>query len=152
MIRNEKELTRLIIKRKRQLMEANVPVDILVNGYLAAQLKNGETKEVHVYTHDIILLEARLMMNKTEAFTISEEERGRNIYEVSHVISNPMYIVGILLAIVSTIMVLTTGHPGYMVIVAPPAALFAYLKFVKKSRYLRISPRAKGPVFQHSEN
>ncbi len=152
MIKEENKLTHLTIKRKRQLMEANIPIDILVNGFLAGQLKSGETKTIKVYTHGVISLEARLMMNKTKALMVSEEERENSIYEISHVISNVVYLIGIALAIVSTILVLTTGHPGYMVLVTPPAALFAYFKFLKKDRYLRIAQRAQRPSFQYSKN
>ncbi len=153
MFKSQSDPTKLTLSRKRQFMEANVPVDILVNGYLACQLKNGETKTINVYTHDIILLQADLMRNKTPVTEVNETDRAQNVYEVSHVISNPVYIAGVVLAIVSTILIFTTGHPAYMGLVAPPAALLLYFKFIKKDRYLKISKlRKQDSLYQPSEN
>src|SRR5690625_3635961 len=139
MFANHSEPTRLTLYRKRQFMEANIPVNILVNGFLACQLKNGETKTINVYTHDIILLQADLMNNKTQAIEVNEEERAENLFKISHVISNPVYIIGVLLAILSTVLIFSTGHIAFMALASPPAFLFLYFKFIKKDRYLSIS-------------
>lgn len=153
MFQQQSDLTRLTLSRKRQFMEANIPIDILVNGFLACQLKNGETQTIHVYTNDTILLQADLMRNKTKAMEVDENDRADFVYEVSHVISNPVYIAGVALAVISTILIFATGHIAYMALVSPPAAMLLYFKFIKKDRYLKISKmRKQESQYQPSEN
>ena len=139
MFENQTPSTQLTLRRKRQFMEANMPVDILVNGHLACQLKNGETQTVNIYTTDPIQLQADLMRSKTGATAVSAAERAQYIYEISHVISNPVYCIGVLLAIASSVLIITTGHLAWMALVAPPAGMLLYFKFIRRERYLRIN-------------
>ncbi|HLR37262.1 MAG TPA: hypothetical protein VK084_04395 [Chitinophagaceae bacterium] len=153
MLNDHSEATKLTLSRKKQYMEANEPVNILVNGYLACQLKSGESKTINVFTHDSIMIQASLMRNKTPALEIDDIERDENSVQVSHIISNPIYFAGVALAILSTILIFSTGHVAYMTLVTPPAAIFLYFKFIKKDKYLKISKIKKQKTYyQPSEN
>lgn len=153
MFQKESDTTQLTLSRKRQFMEANIPIDILVNGYLACQLKNGETKTINIFTHETVLLQADMMRNKTKATEVMETDREAHIYEISHIISNPVYIIGVALAIVSTLLIFTTGHVAYMALVTPPAAMLLYFKFIRKDCYLKISKiRKQEDLYQPTAN
>ncbi len=153
MLLNRSEETQLTLSRKKQFMEGHEPINILVNGYLACQLKNGETTTIEIFTHDTIMLQAELMRNKTIAIQVDEVERDENIFEVSHVISNIIYFIGVALAILSTILIFSTGHVAYMALVTPPAAFLLYFKFIKKDKYLRLTKIKKQKMQnQPSEN
>lgn len=132
------QITTLTLNRRKQMMEAGIPINIYVNGYLAYQLKNGESKTIKIFTGDEIQLQAAMMKNKTGILLVSRKEREENFYEISHIISNSIYLSGVILAILSTILVFATNQIGFMTLVAPPAFFLLYYKFIKKDKYLKI--------------
>lgn len=125
-------------------MDSNVPMDILINGFLAQRLKNGETKTIKL-TNDNQPIELRvhLMMNKLPPMIVTPEEMENNIFQIENVVSNTAFIIGIALAIISTILVLRTNQLIYMLIVAPPALYHLYFKWYRKDRYLSVRKIAK---------
>lgn len=133
-----KAVSEITVKRKSQFMDSSTSLDILINGYLAQRLKNGETKTIPLSTHDDIQLQAHLMMNKTPPVLLSEEDRNDHIFLVEHVISNTIFFIGLGLAAISTILLLYTQQPIYILIAMPPAFFHLYYRYIKKDRYLKI--------------
>jgi hypothetical protein len=141
-----KAVSEITVKRKSQFMDSSTSMDILVNGYLAQTLKNGETKTIGLSTNGDIQLQAHLMVNKTPPVLLSEADRKEYIFLVEHVISNTIFFIGLGLAAISTILVIYTQQLIYILIAMPPAFFHLYYRYFKKDRYLRIR-KVKKAVF-----
>lgn len=133
-----KAVSQITVQRKAQFMDSSSPMDIFINGYLAEQLENGETKNIRLSTHDEIRLQAGLMANKTVPMLLTEAEREDHIFLIEHVISNTIFFIGLGLAALSTILLLYTQKPAYILIAMPLGLFHLYYRYIKKDRYLRI--------------
>lgn len=125
----------ITVTRKSQLMEKSIPMQIIINGYKAGVLKNGQTETFQV-AGDNAQLQAFLSMSKTRPVKIQAND-GKS-YIVESRMNNAAYVIGFLLVIVSTILVFATYNLLYMVIAIPPALYHLYIRFVRKDTYLVI--------------
>lgn len=127
----------ITVTRKSQLMEKSIPMQIIINGYRAGVLKNGQTETFQV-AGDNAQLQAFLSMSKTRPLEIQANGSVGKNYVVESRMNNAAYIIGFLLVIVSTILVFATYNLLYMVIALPPALYHLYIRFVRKDTYLVI--------------
>lgn len=127
----------ITVTRKPQLMEKSIPMHIIINGYKAGVLKNGQTETFQV-VGDNAQLQAFLSMSKTKPLKIQANDNGGRNYLVESRMNNAAYIIGFLLVIVSTVFVFATYNLLYMVIAIPPALYHLYIRFIRKDTYLVI--------------
>ncbi|HEX5555349.1 MAG TPA: hypothetical protein VFX43_19070 [Chitinophagaceae bacterium] len=127
----------ITVTRKSQLMESHEPMQIIINGYQAGLLKNGETATYPIYGEQA-QLQAYLAMNKTPVVHISAAEASEKSFLVESSMTNTLFITGTILVIISAILVLRTEQLLYMLIAAPPALYHVYMRFIKKDKYLLI--------------
>lgn len=127
----------ITVTRKSQLMEKSIPMQIIINGYKAGVLKNGQTETFQV-PGDNARLQAFLSMSKTKPFEIQANDNSEKNYLVESRMNNAAYIIGFLLVIVSTVLIFATYNLLYMVIAIPPALYHLYIRFVRKDTYLVI--------------
>lgn len=127
----------ITVTRKSQLMDGYEPMEILINGYRAGLLKNGETGSYTVYGQTAEL-QARIAMNRTVPTRVNAGDADTKAFLVESTMTNALFIAGTVLVAVSTILVLWTSQLSYMIIAAPPALYHLYLRFLRKDKYLVI--------------
>lgn len=130
------------ITRKPQLMESHVPMLILIDGYRAGPLKNGESSTYRLPV-GAASIQAVLGMSKSPAIRISNASAAPVALEVESRISNFVFITGAALVVVSSFLVLYTAQLIYTLIALPPVLYHLYYRFIVKDSYLII--REKGP-------
>jgi hypothetical protein len=131
----------ITVTRKSQLMDSYEPMEILINGYQAGILKNGETATYRVYG-EAAQLQARMAMNRTAPCHVTAGEAEASSFLVESTMTNTIFIIGTILVVISTILVLFTERLSYMLIAAPPALYHLYLRFLRRDTYLFIRETA----------
>lgn len=127
----------ITVTRKQQLMERSMPMQVVINGQRAGQLKNGETETFRIEGNSAEL-QAYLSMNKTVPVHVSSEQASTKEFVVQSSMTNFLFVAGTILVVISSALVLFTEQWGYMLIAAPPALYHLYLRFLLKDKYLRI--------------
>lgn len=127
----------ITVTRKQQLMERSMPMQVVINGRSAGQLKNGETETFRIEGNSAEL-QAFLSMNKTVPVHVSPELASTKEFIIQSSMTNFLFVAGTILVIISSALVLFTEQWGYMLIAAPPALYHLYLRFLLKDKYLRI--------------
>lgn len=125
------------VTRKSQLMEKSVPMQIMINGYRAGVLQNGQT-ETYQVAGSQAQIQAFLSMSKTRPLLIQAADGDGKSYVVQSNMNNVVYITGFSLVIISTILLFTTYDLWYMLIAAPPALYHLYIRFIRRDTYLVI--------------
>lgn len=128
---------KITITRRSQLMEKNVPMQIVINGYKAGDLKNGETETFHVAGNQA-QVQAFLAMNKTRSLIVSNASDEVNNFIVESNMNDLVFIIGTSLVVIATIFTFMTYNLWYALIAAPPALYHLYIRFVRKDKYLVI--------------
>jgi hypothetical protein len=118
-------------------MDKHVPMQILINGTSAGHLKNGESK-TYLISGDQGDLQAALDMNKTAPYRLSAAAGNLQHFCVASRMTNPIFVIGTILVILSAGLVLWTQELIYMILAAPPALYHVYLRFIHKDKYLII--------------
>lgn len=131
------EFMHVTVTRKSQLMDKQMPMDILINGYRAGRLNNGETA-VYQVPGNRATIEAILSMNKSRALTLEAVDSDSPHVEVATRMTNLIFIVGTILVLLSGVLIVRTEQLIYMLIAAPPALYHSYLRFIRKDKYLTI--------------
>lgn len=125
------------VTRKSQLMDKQIPMDILINGYRAGRLKNGESATYQV-PGNRATVQAFLAVNKTKPLTLEASESDSPHISVESRMTNLIFIVGTILVVISGVLIIRTEQLVYMLIAAPPALYHSYLRFFRKDKYLII--------------
>lgn len=127
----------ITVTRKPQLMDRQIPMDILINGYHAGRLKNGQRATYQVPGNHATV-EAILSINKSRPLSLDAAESDSPQVQVTSRMTNLIFIVGTVLVVVSGVMIIRTAQLIYMLIAAPPALYHSYLRFFRKDKYLVI--------------
>lgn len=118
-------------------MEKNIPMQIIINGYKAGDLKNGQTETFQV-AGDNAQVQAFLSMSKTKPLRIEANNNDGKNFLVESRMNNAVFIIALLMVAVSTMLVFSTYNLLYMLIAVPPALYHLYVRFVLKDTYLVI--------------
>lgn len=125
------------VTRKSQLMEKSIPMQIMINGYNAGVLQNGQTETYQVVGSQA-QIQAFLSMSKTRPLLIQAADGDGRSYLVESNMNNIVYITGFVLVIISTILLFATYNLWYMLIAVPPALYHLYIRFIRRDTYLVI--------------
>jgi|GEM_PF-3390172 len=127
----------ITVTRKSQLMDKQMPMDILINGYRAGQLKSGETSTFQVPGGQAIL-QAVLALNKSRPLYLDASGKTSPDLMIESRMSNLMFFIGTAMVLLSTFLLIYTNEMLYMLIAVPPALYNLYLRFLQKDNYLII--------------
>lgn len=127
----------ITVTRKSQLMDGHSPMQIIINGYRAGSLKNGETSSYQVPGNQA-RLQAFLAMSKSQTLEVTAGDSAQKNFLVQSTMTNLLFITGVILVLCSTALVLYTEQVLYMLIAMPPALYHLYLRFARKDKYLVI--------------